>query len=279
MLAMKIGTNAFRWRQYYEARHLDLDAHLDEALGAAARAGIQCWEHLDLPDDARAQKLREALNAHSLSAHSLYINARFHEDNWRAGVETFLAQARRGIALGARIIVTNPEPIRWGSDEAKDDVMLSRQLEALRFVTERLRSEGAELAYHVHSAELAHGAREFHHMMLNTADINMGFGLDPHWIYRGCGNSQIALDDVVRLYGARVNLLHIRQSRGGVWTETLCDGDVNYARLFASLNVLGFEGLVDVELGYEPGVPETMSIEQMHAESVAWLHGVTRRTE
>ncbi len=149
--------------------------------------------------------------------------------------------------------------------------MLSRQLEALRYVTEQLRREGAELAYHVHAPELAHGAREFHHMMLNTADLNMGFGLDPHWIYRGCGDSQIALDDVVRLYGARVILLHIRQSRGGVWTETLCDGDLNYAKLFAMLRAFGFDGVVNVELGFEPGVPETLSLEQMHAESVAWL--------
>jgi inosose dehydratase len=270
---MLIATNSFRWRQWYEARKRDLNDHLDEALAAAARAGIQSWEHGDLPTDEIARRLGAALNTHGLQARSLYINARLHEENWRDGAVNFLTQARRGIALGARIIVTNPEPIRWGSDEAKTDTMLSRQLEALRFVIEQLRREGAELAYHVHAPELAHGAREFHHMMLNTADLNMGFGLDPHWIYRGCGDSHIALDDVVKLYGARVNLLHIRQSRGGIWTETLCDGDIDYKKFFGAMRAFGFEGVVNVELGFEPGVPETMSLEQMHAKSVEWLVG------
>lgn len=268
---MIIGTNGFRWSQYYTARNRTPIDYFDEALNAAARAGIQTWEALGLADDAEAAALARALKSSGLRAQTLYVNCRLHEPDWRASVERTLAEARRGIALGARVICSNPEPVQWGGPQNKTDEELKRQLEAIRSLTERMRAEGAELAYHVHDAELRNGAREMHHMLVNTADINMGFGFDPHWVYRGCGDSQIAVDDVLTLYGHRINLVHIRQSVNGLWTETLQDGDLNFRPLFQLLKQRNFTGVIDVELGFEPGVPETLGLEEAHRLSVRWL--------
>ena len=52
-------------------------------------------------------------------------------------------------------------------------------------------------------------------------DVGMKLCLDTHWIYRGAGNSNVALFDILKLYGDRVVSLHLRQSVGGVWSETL----------------------------------------------------------
>ncbi len=54
------------------------------------RAGIQNWEHLDLPSDEIARRLGDALKTHGLEARSLYVNARLHEENWRDGAGIFL---------------------------------------------------------------------------------------------------------------------------------------------------------------------------------------------
>ena len=93
-----------------------------------------------------------------------------------------------------------------------------------------LREMGMVLAYHNHDAELRNAAREFHHMLLGTDPQNMAFCMDVHWVYRGSGNSQVAVFDVLRLYGSRIRELHLRQSINGVWTETFCDGDIDYLR-------------------------------------------------
>ena len=120
--------------------------------------------------------------------------------------------------------MTNPSPIRWGGPQSKTDDQLKLQARLLSQLGARLSDLGLVLAYHNHDAELRHAAREFHHMMLGTDPSTVTLCLDAHWIYRGSGNSSVALFDVLKLYGPRISELHLRQSRDGVWTEDLCDG-------------------------------------------------------
>jgi len=44
-------------------------------------------------------------------------------------------------------------------------------------------------------AELRQGGREFHHMLTATNPDDVKLCLDAHWIYRGCGDSQVAVFD------------------------------------------------------------------------------------
>jgi len=79
---------------------------------------------------------------------------------------------------------------------------------------------GLTLSYHNHDIELRNAAREFHHMMVGTDPAYVTLCLDAHWIYRGAGNSAVALFDVLKLYGPRITELHLRQSKDNIWTET-----------------------------------------------------------
>jgi inosose dehydratase len=104
-------------------------------------------------------------------------------------------------------------------------------------------------------------------MMLGTDPRHVSLCLDAHWIYRGAGNSSIALFDIVRLYGRRVTELHLRQSRNQVWTERLCDGDIDYRRLAQQLGRLGVRAHLVLEQAVERGTAHTMDAVTAHRQS------------
>jgi inosose dehydratase len=83
---------------------------------------------------------------------------------------------------------------KWGSEENKSDAeQLAEQAENLDRLGAELKKRGMTLAYHTHDVELRAAAREFHHMLLATNPANVSLCLDVHWVYRGSGNSQVAL--------------------------------------------------------------------------------------
>jgi inosose dehydratase len=131
-----------------------------------------------------------------------------------------------------------------------------------------------QLAYHNHDAELRLAARELHHMLTGTDPRHVHFCLDAHWIYRGAGDSQVALFDVVRLYADRVVEIHVRQSERGVWTEALADGDVDCARLVRELATRHRRPHVVLEQAVENGTPATMGVVDAHRRSVEYARRV-----
>jgi inosose dehydratase len=171
-------------------------------------------------------------------------------------------------------LVTNPSPIRWGAPQDKNDDQLKVQAAALDHLGARVRALGLVLAYHNHDMELRNAAREFHHMLLGTDPRNLSFCLDAHWVYRGSGNSSVALFDVLRLYGPRVVELHLRQSAGGIWTETLCDGDIDYRALAKYLAGIGVRPHLVLEQAPEKGTPNTMDAVESHRRSRAYAAAV-----
>jgi inosose dehydratase len=224
---------------------------------------------------AQLESLGGLTRRHGLALRSLYVNSTLHEPaQVEKSIADVLAIARVARPLGTRIVVTNPSPIRWGSPENKDDRQLELQAQALDRLGRELSTLGLQLAYHNHDPELRQGAREFHHMLASTDPAHVRFCLDAHWVFRGSGDSQVALFDAVRLYGHRVVELHVRQSRGGVWTETLDDGDVDYARLARALADLGVKPHVVLEQGVEKGTPHTMDVVEAQRRSVDYARRV-----
>jgi inosose dehydratase len=92
----------------------------------------------------------------------------------------------------------------------------------------------------------------------------VGWCLDTHWVWRGCGNSQLALDDLIALYGQRIRSLHLRQSHHGIWDEAFGEGDINHDHLVACLKSIGFEGPLLLEQAYEEGTPTALDSLQTH---------------
>ena len=130
-----------------------------------------------------------------------------------------------------------------------------------------LRRLGMALGYHTHDPEMQRGAREFHHMLVNTSPENVKMCLDTHWIFRGTGDSELALFDIVKMHGDRIVELHLRQSHDGVWSETFAPGDIDYFKLENLLNERSIKPYLIVEQAVEKGTPHTMDAIQANKES------------
>ena len=84
----------------------------------------------------------------------------------------------------------------------------------------------------------------------------------------------MAVYDVVKLYGPRTSELHVRQSVGGVWTEALSDGDIDYAAITKDLLAAGVRPHVVLEQAVEQASPKTMDAVAAHRKSVAYARQV-----
>lgn len=206
---------------------------------------------------------------------SLYVNSTLHQAaEAQKSIDTVLAIAEAARLIGTSIFVTNPSPIKWGSNDDKSDAELVEQARNLDRLGAELRKRGITLAYHTHAPEHRQAAREFHHMLLATDPKNVSLCLDAHWVYRGSGNSQVALFDVIKLYGKRIVEVHIRQSREGIWQETFGEGDIDYQRLATDLKALNSRPLLVLEQCLEKGSPNTMGPVEAHKQDLTYAKTV-----
>lgn len=267
---LHVATNTYPWGTFARREGKTFVLHSDEALAAIAASGIVGYEPA-AKTPAEFDGLAARLRGHGLEMRSLYVNSDLHDSaKAPASIAEILGIARRAVELGTRIIVTNPSPIRWGGPENKTDEQLRTQARALDTLGAELRALGVTLAYHNHDIELRHGGREFHHMLTATDPAKVKLCLDAHWVYRGCGNSEVALFDAVEHYGARIVELHLRQSRGGVWTEEFtAEGDIDYRRLRDWLRRRQLAPHLVLEQAVEKGSTNTLTGGEAHRRSAA----------
>jgi inosose dehydratase len=253
-----LATNEYSWITFYKRQGRDWFADLDASLGELAKSGIVGYEpSVKKPEDLSL--LAPLLKKHKLKMRSIYVGCALHQEKEASqSLEQVKAIARTARPLGVNLIVTNPNPIRWGGPEDKTDAELALQARNLNQMGAALRQQGIQLAYHNHDIEMRHAAREFHHMMLATDPGNVALCLEAHWLYRGSGNSQLAMFDVLRLYGARIAEVHLRQSKDGIWTETFGEGDIDYTRLAKELMALKLRPHLVLEQCVEKQTPHTM---------------------
>jgi len=196
---------------------------------------------------------------------SVYVNSVMHQqEEVEKSIKNVLAIADEVKKFGTKIMVTNPSPIRWGGDELKTDDQLITQAGAMEKLGIALREKGITLAYHTHAPEFLAGAREFHHVMLNTSPENVSFCFDVHWVFRGSVDSNVAVFDVLKLYGKRVVELHVRQSVNGIWAETFGEGDIDYPRLVRELKAMKIFPHIVIEQCVEEKTPNTMTGLEAH---------------
>jgi len=264
---LHLSSNEYSWVVFYKRENRDFKGSLETSLGDLTRSGLNGLEP-SIEKTEEIDRLGPLLRKNKLEMRSIYVNSILHQPNQ---VETSIGQilkiAEKAKDWGTRIIVTNPSPIRWGGPENKDDTQLRVQAEALNKLGQELNSLGFKLAYHNHDIELRNAAREFHHMMVGTNPKFVSFCLDAHWVYRGAGNSQVALFDAVKLYGARVVEIHLRQSKGNIWSETFDEGDIDYTELAKQLLHAGIKPHLVLEVAVEQGTPKTMDPVEAHRRS------------
>ena len=271
---LHLACNQYPWTVFYARDKRDFNNELDKGLSEVAASRFDGYEPL-ANNPQELDRLGPLLKKHGLEIRSLYVNSVLHErDKAPASIESVLAIARRAKELGTKIIVTNPSPIRWGGPENKDDAQLRVQAAAIEKLGRELNAMGLTLAYHNHDIELRNAAREFHHMMAGTDPAYVTLCLDAHWIYRGAGNSSVALFDVLKLYGSRVTELHLRQSKDNVWTEAMCDGDIDYEAVAKHLLEINVRPHIVLEQAVETGSPKTMSTIEAFKESSQYARRV-----
>ena len=215
--------------------------------------------------------LGKRLKKHGLAMNSIYVNSTLHDAaKAEQSVREVVEIATTAKQLGTKIVVTNPSPIRWGGPEDKNDAQLRLQARTLNRLGAQLRELGVTLAYHNHDAELRQGGREFHHMLTATDPANVKLCLDAHWIFRGCGDSEVAVFDALEHYHNRIVELHLRQSTGGIWTEDFrMQGDIDYNRLFAFLQRQKITPHLVLEQAVEEQSPDQLSVVEAHRLSHA----------
>lgn len=273
---LHVACNQYPWITYYRREGRDFNADLDRGLGELAASGLDGYEPI-IGSPEEAARLGPLLRKHGLEMRSFYVNSTLHEAKAvEESTEHVLRVAAAAKRIGARIVVTNPSPLQWSREGARDktDEQLRVQGRALNALGRSLREMGMTLSYHNHDMELRQAAREFHHMLVSTDPENVTFCLDSHWVYRGSGNSSVALFDVVKLYGKRVTELHLRQSRDHVWTETFGEGDIDYPALVRELRALGIRPHLVLEQAVEDGTPKTMATKTAHERSAVYARKV-----
>ena len=271
---LHLATNAYSWHVFYQREGRDFNASLDQGFKDVAASSLDGFEP-GVGGAEEIQRLVPLLKQHGLEMRSIYVNSSLHEAaEAERSIAQILAVAKNVRPAGTRLIVTNPNPIRWGGPENKTDEQLRTQAAALDRLGKELAALKMSLAYHNHDIELRQAAREFHHMMAGTNPRYVHLCLDAHWIYRGAGNSAVALFDVVQLYGERVNELHLRQSQNGVWSETLGPGDVDYEALARALARKRVKPHLVLEVAVEKGTPKTLDPVAAHRQSAEYARQV-----
>jgi inosose dehydratase len=269
-----LSCNQYSWITFYARDGRDWGKDPDASLTEFASTGLKAYEPA-FNHAEEVPKLLPLLKKHGLVMPSVYVNTLLHQSGEATkSIESVLAIADALKPADTKIIVTNPSPIQWGSDKNKSDEELVEQAKNLDKLGAELKKRGMTLAYHTHDVELRAAAREFHHMLLSTDPKHVTLCLDVHWVYRGSGNSQVALFDIVKLYGKRITELHLRQSKGGIWQETFTEGDIDYQRLVNELNALNVKPHLVLEQCLEKASPKTMDGVRAHKEDLVYVKKV-----
>ncbi|CAN5502652.1 hypothetical protein BH23BAC1_BH23BAC1_30470 [soil metagenome] len=271
---LHIASNQYPWFTFFQRRGRNWADNLDQSLKEFAASGIAGFEPL-VTNVEEINALAPLLKKHKLEMRSLYINSTLHlKEQAEESINQALAIAKAARPLGVKIIVTNPSPVKWGTPEDKDDDQLIFQAHSLNELGKQLRKNDITLSYHTHDMEMRNAAREFHHMMQNTDPADVTFCLDAHWVYRGSGDSQVALFDVIKMYGSRITELHLRQSKNNIWTETFGDGDINYQKLVNELKKFKIQPHLVLEQSVEKESPDTMNAIEAHQKSLAYARKI-----
>ena len=261
---LPFASNEYSWITFYKRQGQDWFTDLDTSLGELAKSGIKGYEP-SVKKTEDLEMLAPLLKKHNLAMPSIYVGNTLHKENEAIqSLEQTVAIAKAAKPLGLKIIVTNPSPIRWGGPEDKSDAELTVQANYLNKIGAEVRKLGITLAYHNHDIEMRQSAREFHHMMLATNPENVALCLEAHWLYRGSGNSQLALFDILHLYGNRVVEVHLRQSKEGTWAETFGEGDIDYQKLVRELVTLKINPHFVLEQCIESQSPNSLNAVAAH---------------
>ena len=254
----EIACQQYTWYSYFLRENITWMENPETSMDAFLASGLRGYEpSFNGPEEVAV--LHRQLERLGIGHKSMYVNSVLHEPlTVEKNISQILSIASEAVKAGISILVTNPTPLDWNGKENKTDEQLKTQAIALNHLGEKLKAIGMTLAYHNHDAEMRKSAREFHHMLTGTDPAVVKLCLDAHWIFRGSGNSQVALFDIVEMYSSRMVEVHIRQSHDGIWSEVFEEGDIDYTRLAGVLKKKMLKPHLVLEQAVENGTQHTM---------------------
>lgn len=257
------------WTQHYSRQGKKAQDHIADICAAFSRAGYRDVELMSLFFEPGQDRITlRALESSGLRCSTVYNGGPMHtRDAARATIAATVDLAQR--ILRSRpldAVVFNPNPI----GRAKTGEELKVQAEALETLGWALWNSGVRLMLHQHAPELAENGREWRFMLANTDRRYLRVCLDTHWVYRaGLDVMELLKECGPRLYG-----LHVRNSRGGVWTEEFGDGDIDYTQVAQHLRNTGFTGYLSVELAWDKETQITRPLEESLRRSREYAEGI-----
>lgn len=256
--APKLAAQVYVWTQHFNQRKIPLADGIEEIFATTRKAGFTRLELVSQfvrPDlfDRTARLLKK----HRLELPIVYNGGPFHDPSLAGKtMDDMLEAARAARKLGAAYLNTNPNPKPGRA--RKTDQELETQAALVNKLGAAVRQEGLRLILHHHDPEMKEDARELRHLVNNTDPKLAGFCIDLDWVIRG--GHQFA--PILELVGTRAESFHLRNARGGVWTESLADGEYDFASVRRHLEKIGFRGYLTVELAVEKATRVTRSLEE-----------------
>jgi inosose dehydratase len=263
---VEVFINQYTVSTFYAREGIKLMENLDRCFAELKEAGLAGFE-ASANQPGELDTFINALKKQNLQIRSFYTGGNFHDEaTGEAEIKRVIALAERAKSAGTKIVVLNPN-----SKSGKSDVELNRQSQNLNFLGAELRKLGMKLALHYHTTELEFAAREFHSFMCDTDPKNVSLCFDTHWSFRASNNSAVSAYSHAKLYAGRIAALHLRQSQGGIWTETfVTKADIDYDKTFAILRQSkSFSDChVVLEQAPESGTPKTLKPIDIFKQSV-----------
>jgi inosose dehydratase len=251
-----LAGQAYVWTQSLAKDKRSLGDGLNDIFSSFSQAG---YHYLELTSNfftpELAPRTRDLLKRYDQKLPIVYNGGPMHEAaSARKTIDATIALADLVKPLGVEAIVVNPDP--KPKRERKSDAELDQQAATVRELSKQLRSRGLRLLLHQHAPEMAEGAREWRHLLRHTTAKELSVCLDVHWVQRG-GQDVMTL---LRECGPRIADVHLRNSTGGVWTEELGDGDIDYRAVAKYLRETSYRGYLAVELAWEANTKLTRSL-------------------
>lgn len=251
-----VSAETYVWIQRLEKEKKTIADGLEEILAGSHEAG---YKNVELSSEFFNPQIRSRtialLKQYDLGMPTVFASSKLYEP---AAAETSIRDivefAKSVKPLGVRAIVTNPQP--KPQHQEKTDEELALQCRSLDEIGKELRKENLNFQIHHHTPELVNKAREWRYQLDHT-DPKLALAcVDVHWAYRG-GQEPLQF---IKACGMRLNSLHLRNSRNGVWMEDFSDGDVDYRPIVAYLRQIRYRGYLVVELAYEEGTSATRNL-------------------
>ena len=268
-----IVTQDYGWSQAARRRQLGWPDGTEWAMTQARNAGLEGWEpFLATPQDA--DRVIALAKRCGLKMPSFFVAGALHLQA-DAEIARMTEIAAFSAKFGATMAVVYPVSL---GEADKSDAQLAIQFKNLHSLALQFGQLGVQLLYHPEEPEMRHAAREFHHMLAQSDTNLIRLCLDPDTIWRGAGRSNLAILDIIALYGSRVDAIHLRQSVGGLWSETVGPGDLDYPNIATALRTMGRMPLLVIETAAEDNAIPALDPVVAHKQSLTYVQATFGRT-